>query len=258
MSRRLVVVVAHPDDDTFGVGGTAALHAEDPGFRFVLVHVTSGDRGMIADPALATPETLGEVREEEDRRSWLALGREPDSHEFWRYPDGEVVDVPRQELVGRVAAVLRDERPDVVVTFGPEGITAHPDHIRVGEVTTEAFHLVRGEGDSGLRRLLYNALPESSIEWFNQELFKLGMDPIDPTQIYQPRGVPDDTIAVEVDCSKVWRRKRAALDEHRTQAPDMQFPQNLMERVLSAETFVQAWPERERSAAILSDLFESL
>ena len=71
MTATLAAVVAHPDDDTFGCAGTVALHADDAGFRFVLIHVTSGEAGLIADPALATRETLGAVREEEDRRSGL-------------------------------------------------------------------------------------------------------------------------------------------------------------------------------------------
>jgi LmbE family N-acetylglucosaminyl deacetylase len=74
VSHALAVVVAHPDDDTFGVTGTAALHEHDPAFELTAVLLTSGDAGEIADPSLATPETLGEVREAEDRASWAALG----------------------------------------------------------------------------------------------------------------------------------------------------------------------------------------
>ena len=61
-SRRLAAVVAHPDDDTFGCAGTVALHTNDPDFHFVLIHVTSGENGQIAEGSDATPETLGEVR----------------------------------------------------------------------------------------------------------------------------------------------------------------------------------------------------
>ena len=64
MSGRLAVVVAHPDDDTFGCSGTVALHAEDPRFRFTLIHVTSGEAGEIADPPLTTRETLGAGRQD--------------------------------------------------------------------------------------------------------------------------------------------------------------------------------------------------
>ncbi len=150
MSGRLAVVVAHPDDDTFGSAGTVALHADEPGFRFVLVHATSGEAGEIADPSLATPDTLGAVREEEDRRSWVALGREPDRHEWFRYPDHGVADADQGQLVDRIAAVLAEERPDVVVTFGADGITGHPDHIAVGAAATEAFHRVRETPGGGL------------------------------------------------------------------------------------------------------------
>jgi LmbE family N-acetylglucosaminyl deacetylase len=163
VSRGFAAVVAHPDDDTFGVSGTVALHADDPGFTFTLVHVTSGEAGEIADPALATPDRLGEVREQEDIASWRALGREPDRHEFLRYPDGGVAAADRGDLTAAISDVLRRERPDVVVTFGPDGVTGHPDHVATGLATTDAFHLVRSEGGPGLRRLLHNVVPEAAL-----------------------------------------------------------------------------------------------
>ena len=208
VSAPLVAVVAHPDDDTFACSGTVALHADEPDFRFTLVHATSGEAGMISDPSLATRENLGAVREEEDRRSWIALGREPDRHEFLRYPDGGVADVPFDELVERIAAILREERPDVVITFGPEGVTGHADHITVGRATTEAFHRCRVDGSDGFRRLLYSSIPNSMIERFNEELVASGKEPIDPTQPFQPRGVPD----------RDDRRRRRLLERRRSQA----------------------------------------
>lgn len=143
----------------------------------MLVHATSGEKGSIADPSLATPETLGVVREEEDRRSWVALGREPDRHDWLRYPDHAVADQPYPDLVDRIAAVLRDERPDVVITFGPDGITGHPDHIAVGRATTEAFQRLRGDGVPGVRRLLHQALPQSLLDDWNRELTSRGGSP---------------------------------------------------------------------------------
>jgi LmbE family N-acetylglucosaminyl deacetylase len=255
VSRRLVTVVAHPDDDTFACSGTVALHADEPDFRFTLVHVTSGEGGMISDPSLATRANLGAVREEEDRRSWIALGRVPDRHEFLRYPDGGVADAPFDELVERIAAVLRDERPDVVITFGPEGVTGHADHITVGRATTEAFRRCRDERD-GLGRLLYSSIPESMIERFNEELVASGKEPIDPTQPFQPRGVPDETIGVDVDCSSVVDRKRAAIREHRTQAND--FSDELQDDVFRREPHVIGWPERSHGSFALGDVFEGL
>jgi LmbE family N-acetylglucosaminyl deacetylase len=258
VSRRFAAVVAHPDDDTFGVSGTVARHADDPEFVFTLVHVTSGDKGQIADPSLATPATLGAVREREDISSWRALGREPDRHEFLRYPDGGVASADFEGLVGAIEAVLRAARPDVVVTFGPEGVTGHTDHITTGLAATEAFHRVRTDAGNGMRRLLHNELPAAELQRFSDELVKRGLPAIDPTQPFQPRGVPDETIGVVVDCLEVVPRKAAALREHRTQADDANFPEDLIEGVLRYETFVVAWPPREAGAPVLTDVFDGL
>ncbi len=260
MTSTLAAVVAHPDDDTFGCAGTVALHADDASFRFVLIHVTSGEAGLIADPALATRETLGAVREEEDRRSWVVLGRVPDRHELFRYPDHRVEEQPLDGLVDRVAAVFEEERPDVVITFGPDGITGHPDHITTGAAASEAFHRTRERsGGQGFRRLLHQAIPQSMLDGWNQRLVASGKEPMDPTRLYQPRGVPDGQLGVMIDCGPVVDRKLAALDEHRTQAGDMQDMREEERRMaLGFESHVIAWPQRPSGAPVLSDIFEGL
>lgn len=260
MTATLAVVVAHPDDDTFGCAGTVALHADDAGFRFVLIHMTSGEAGLIADAALATRETLGAVREEEDRRSWVALGRVPDRHELFRYPDHRVEEQQFDRLVGRVAAIFEEERPDVVITFGPDGITGHPDHIATGKAASEAFHRTREQSEGrGFRRLLHQAIPQSMLDEWNRRLVASGKDPMDPTQLYQPRGVPDSETGVLIDCGPVVDRKVAALDEHRTQAGDMQDMHEEERRMaLAFESHVIAWPRRPSGTPVLSDVFEGL
>jgi LmbE family N-acetylglucosaminyl deacetylase len=258
MSRRLGVFVAHPDDDAFGITTTVALHTADPDFRFTLVLATSGEAGQIADPALATRQTLGRVREQEDKNAWRIVGREPDRHEFLRYPDGGVAQVPMQELIERFAQILRDETPDVVVTFGPEGITGHEDHIAVGAAATEAFQIVRAEAPDGLKRLLHLCLPASRLKRFNEEIVARGGEPMDPTQPFQPRGVDDSLVAVMVDGHSVWELKHAALMAHETQAGDMQIPEDARKEALSGETFVQAWPQRRPGEAILTDVFDGI
>ncbi len=262
MSRRLAVFVAHPDDDAFGITSTVALHAGDPEFAFVLVLATSGEAGPISDPALATRQTLGQVRELEDKNAWRIVGREPNRHEFLRYPDGGVAEVAPQELIDKFAQIMREESPDVVVTFGPEGITGHADHIAVGAAATAAFQLVRDEtgqaAGGGLKRLLHLCLPASRLKKFNDEIVARGGEPMDPTQPFQPRGVDDSLVAVVVDGSSVWELKLAALMAHETQAGDMQIPEDARQEVLSGETFVQAWPERSEDEPIRSDVFEGL
>ncbi|WP_312182135.1 PIG-L family deacetylase, partial [Arthrobacter sp.] len=134
----LALVVAHPDDDAYGLAGTVALHEHDPGFRFILVHATDGGAGQV-DPAYPPlHEPLGTVRRREMDAAWTAHGRPPDRHEWLEYDDGQLSGVPVAELTERIGGILAEERPDVVATFGPDGLTGHPDHIAVGAATDAA------------------------------------------------------------------------------------------------------------------------
>jgi N-acetyl-1-D-myo-inositol-2-amino-2-deoxy-alpha-D-glucopyranoside deacetylase len=258
VTRNLLAVVAHPDDDAFGIAGTVALHAADPDFRFVLVHATDGEAGQIAEGSGATPATLGAVRRDEDRRAWRAVGRSPDRHEWLGLPDGGVAELARPHLVDRLAQIMAEERPDVVVTFGPDGITGHPDHIAVGDATTEAFHRFAGDGGRGFRRLLYGAIKQSVVDRWNRERAAQGLEPWDPTQIYNLRGVPDDRIDIAIDTSSVAALVRAGMLEHRTQWADVNPPdvsESDMLRNISREYLVFGWPP-ERPQRRLGDVFE--
>jgi len=257
VSKRVAGVFAHPDDDTYGVGGSLALHADDPELHVTVIMTTSGDAGRIADPSLATRETLGVVREGEDLASWRALGLEPKIH-FLRHPDGHLAEIPRDRLVASYLELLLAARPDVVITFGPEGITGHEDHIAVGRAATEAFHAARASAGVGFSRLLYNAIPAGKLERFNEILRERGMEPMDPTQPFQPRGVPDETVGVTVDGQAVWERKLEALREHRTQGEMEDIPFDMYPLVLGWEEYVIAWPERPPGAPVLGDVFEGL
>ena len=102
---------AHPDDDAYGAAGSVALHADEPDFRFVLVHATFGEHGEIRDGFPATRRTLGSIRRAEDEAAWRAIGRVPDRHERLGLPDGGVADVPFDDLVAAVARILRRRNP---------------------------------------------------------------------------------------------------------------------------------------------------
>jgi LmbE family N-acetylglucosaminyl deacetylase len=257
VTRRLAAVFAHPDDDTYGVGGTVGLHA-DAGIEVTAILATSGGAGRILDPSLATPQNLGLVREGEDRAAWGELGVTPAMH-FLRHPDGGLRGVPRDELVGRIAELLASARPEVVVTFGPDGVTGHEDHIAVGEAATAGFHQAREwSPEDGLARLFYVAIPQSRLDRLNALLRERGIEPLDPTQPFVPRGVPDESIAVMVDCSPVYQRKLEALRQHRTQGELEDVPYELWPDVLDGEAFVLAWPERATGEPVLSDVFEGL
>ena len=253
-------VVAHPDDDAYGISSIVAMHGHDPGFRFILVHATDGEAGSIFEGSGATRETLGAVRREEDRRAWVALGRVPDRHEWFGYPDGGLEEVDSDELVSRIASIFAEERPDVVATFGPDGITGHPDHIAISRATTDAFHRVARDGGPGFKRLTYGVIRQSMVDRVNRRRIATGLEPWDPNMVYHLRGVPDEDVGISIDTSSVASRVRAAMREHRTQWADMNpngVSEDDMMKSISLETQVIAWPPRE-SRVVLSDIFEDL
>lgn len=260
-NRTLACVFAHPDDDAYGVAGSVALHAEDPDFKFVLVHATAGEHGDIRDGFPATRETLGSVRRSEVEAAWRALGRVPDRHEWLGLQDGSVAEAPFDDVVSAVAEILDDEDPAVVVTFGPDGIFGHPDHIAIGAATDEAFARLRSGTRSGFQRLAHGAIPQSVFERWNRQRADLGLHTFDPTQTYHMRGVPDEQIRVTVDCREAASRIVVGLREHKSQLHVMSDdPTNTSqwERRVGREWYAIAWPERELGSPMLTDLFEGL
>jgi LmbE family N-acetylglucosaminyl deacetylase len=253
--------VAHPDDDVMGAAGFIALHREDRDLRFVLVHATDGEAGEIAPDAGVGREQLTAVRRQEDEAGWRVIGRPPDRHEWLGFPDGRLADLPAGLLEAEIASVLAEERPDVVLTFGPDGITGHPDHIIVGTATTAAFtRLAREEGGPGFRRLYHAAWKQSALDRLNARRVADGLEPFDPTVVFHPRGVPDEHIACTIDQRRVLPLIRAAFQAHRTQwAP---FWAGLDDRgwyLAAGEShLVLAWPPRPLGAPVLRDPFEGL
>jgi LmbE family N-acetylglucosaminyl deacetylase len=115
---------AHPDDEAYLSGGLMAL-ARDNGQRVVCVTATRGERGT-PDPVAWPPDRLAAERTHELARCLDVLGvRE---HHWLGYGDGECAGADLDAAVARLCAVLDDVRPDTVLTFGPDGITGHPDH----------------------------------------------------------------------------------------------------------------------------------
>jgi len=130
-----MLIFAHPDDETFGPGGTVAKYVSQ-GVRVSLITATSGQAGRTGGLA-STPEELGRVREEEARAASRFLGIS--TIHFFGYMDGKLDQVDETEIVERVVRLIRQERPDVVITFGPEGAgNEHRDHKMISRVATKA------------------------------------------------------------------------------------------------------------------------
>ena len=258
--RVLAFVGAHPDDDVMGLAGIIALHRDDPDLRFVLVTATDGEGGEIAPGSDATRATLGAVRRRESVASWDVVGRQPDRMLWFGLPDGGLSALRPGDLEDRVAAVLGEERPDVVVTFGADGITGHPDHVAVGAATDAAFARCAEEPGPGLRRVLHGAFPRSVFERINDARRAGGQEPYDADAVFQPHWVPDEDIACSVDQSAVWSSMRDAMRAHRSQwaPPWSQMTDRHWQAEASMRHFVQAWPPRPAGAPRYGDLFDGL
>jgi LmbE family N-acetylglucosaminyl deacetylase len=256
----VLFAAAHPDDDVMGAVGFVALHRHDPDLRFVLVHATNGELGEIAPGSGATRETLGTVRRREDERSWEIVGRVPDRHEWFELPDGGVAELPDGFLADRFHEVMAEERPDVVMTFGPDGITGHPDHIGVGAATDAAFHTLRTTPGAGFQRLLHGAFPQSALDRDNAARSRRGLTPWDPDKVYEPRGVPDELIDCTVDQSSVVELVRDAFREHRSQwaPPWSESSDRDWHYAAGKAHMVQAWPPRQPDAPLLRDPLDGL
>jgi LmbE family N-acetylglucosaminyl deacetylase len=259
LRARLTGVFAHPDDDAYLLGGT--LLRNHGRVDLSLVFATSGEAGPISDPSLATRESLGEVREGEQRRCLELIGYEDAPVEFLRYPDYYLPDVPFEDLVTEVEQVLARFRPHIVVTFGPDGLTSHHDHIRIGQATTVAFHRVReADRESGSwQRLLYVALPRSDVDRFYAGVRDGGFGYGEEGRLFDVTGVPDETIAIRVDTTPVIERKLTGMLVHRTQLIEFErVPEPLRWIYLNSESFVQAFPPRSGTGTVEDDILSGI
>ncbi len=129
MARRLLVVFAHPDDESMGIGGTIFRHSS-AGVEVHLVCATKGGDGWQGRPAGARKDQLTAIRAAELERAAAAL--DVASVELWDYPDGGVSACDPEEISDRIRASAGRLNPDAVITWGPDGGYGHPDHIAIG------------------------------------------------------------------------------------------------------------------------------
>ena len=234
-TRRLLGAFAHPDDE--GVMSAAILKYNMSGVETGLVCATRGEVGEIADPALATPENLGQVREGEMRAAAEVLG--VDHLWFLGYRDSGMAGTPENddprafaqasaaEVVGKLVAIIRQFRPQVMVTFDETGGYGHPDHIAIYRYTTSAFHAAADAvqypelGPAyAVSKLYYGAFPRSIIreigEWMRSQNYQYhgSFSQLDPEKL----GIPDEQISVRLDVEP-WRETMdRSWSMHRTQA----------------------------------------
>jgi len=133
----VLAVFAHPDDETLCAGGTLAKYAST-GADVRVVSLTKGGAGQIRDAGAATRATLTAAREREFHAAGEELGLT--ETRCLDYPDGDLPGIDHQLLVELASALLEELEPDVVITFGPDGFSGHPDHVVVGAAVTAACY----------------------------------------------------------------------------------------------------------------------
>ncbi|MDQ6950003.1 MAG: PIG-L family deacetylase [Actinomycetota bacterium] len=154
---RLLGIFAHPDDETFCIGGTLAKYIAG-GAEAMVVSFTRGEAGQIRDAAVATRRTLGEKRAHELELACQALGVQ--HVRCLDYGDGKLKHIPQTELVGRAVGLIREFRPHVVFTFDESGAYGHPDHIAICHATTTACQLA-GDPDHFPEQLQTGLVPHT-------------------------------------------------------------------------------------------------
>jgi N-acetyl-1-D-myo-inositol-2-amino-2-deoxy-alpha-D-glucopyranoside deacetylase len=253
---KLLVVVAHPDDETFGCGGVIA-HAAARGAEVVVCSATRGELGEDHSGATSGPAELGALRVRElcaagrvlgsTRALVLELG---DSGWDGPPPEGSLCAVDPDVVVAAVRELIDTEVPDVVVTLDPTGSDGHRDHVRIAEVTTTAVEAWAAEGHDV--RLYHWFLTRSLMRRWAEH-----MAAADPDSVYLDveLGHADADTTTVLDTRDQLNTIRRAIAEHRTQrSPYDGLPDDLEQAFLGTQhlqRIVPPWTDGPLETSIL-------
>jgi LmbE family N-acetylglucosaminyl deacetylase len=256
-SAPVLFIFAHPDDEAFGCAGVMAALV-DSGTPVVLVTATRGEAGEISSDRLATPVSIGAVREMELRAAMALIG--VDDLRFLGYRDSGMEGTPEnqdarclhqapfEEVVAQLTAQIRAIRPCAVITFGADGIYGHPDHIFIHHATVAAVRAAADEHQpEGLgapwrvSALYFTAIPRERIQAMVQRTdgpFR-HMSPEKLAKL----GTPEEDITTIVDVAGYRSLKERVIRAHQTQVgeggPMANLPREQVEPFLSREHFMR-------------------
>ena len=258
----LLAIFAHPDDESFGVGGAMAHYAQR-GIPVTMISATRGEVGEITPGTGATPETLGQFREQELRDAMALLGVHDvrfldfrDSGMFGTPENdhaGNLVNAHPDAVVEPLVRAIRERRPDVVVTWDASGGYGHPDHIAIHEHATAAFDAAGDPArfpDAGPPftpdRLFYTAIPMDEFARLMRRMREAGIETPDIAEDPRLAELPRVVANVVIDVADHFEEKQQALLAHRTQlrdmAPFMKMPLDIRRDFFGREFFHLARP----------------
>ncbi len=283
--RSLVLVHAHPDDESLQTGGTMARYAAE-GVHVCLITCTNGEVGEIADvPDLGTVEEitprLGEIRREELEEACRRLGQ-IDLRMLGFHDSGmegtpsnddpkAFVNQPPDQPVRMIVEVLRELRPQILITYNERGFYGHPDHIRAHEAAIAAVGAAKDPGyEPGLgephavSKIYYNAVPTSLLH----EGKKLAEEMLSNTDEFLSDddialiGTDDATVTTEIDVADWVKTKFHALEAHRTQLGTTQgwfdIPDDVKSLMFGVEFYVLNSSSAPNGSERETDLFEGV
>lgn len=246
----LATILAHPDDETFGVGGTLLLYT-DAGIVCHSLSLTRGEAGQ-SGPAGGPPvskERLGELRAAELAESGRRLGLA--STTTFQYPDGGLAEAAPDAVIRDIVRWLRSVRPDVVITWGPDGGYGHPDHIAAGGLALQAITLAgvaRHAPELGehvhVRRCYQMVVTAETFDRLRELTPDLSayMDSL----ATKPRRWTRSDLGAVIDIRSVAARKWHAMQAHRTQQGDLDRLERLKDTsgfVAAEEVYLRAFPD---------------
>ena len=250
-------VLAHPDDESLGTGGTLAKYAVE-GVETYVVTATRGEQGRFLE-GVDRPgaDVVGETRDAELRAAAKALG----VHEVTQlaFPDGALDSVDPIEAQEVIASHLRRVQPHVVITFGPEGAYGHPDHIAISQFTTAA--VVRAaDRNYAVSKLYYIAWSIARWVAYQKALKKLVVTVDGVEREVVP--TPEWEITTRIDASAVWTNALRAVQCHRTQTSIYKnlesLPHDEQRTLWGVQEFYRAFSRVNGGRRRESDLFEGL
>jgi LmbE family N-acetylglucosaminyl deacetylase len=281
MAKTILAVLAHPDDETFGLGGTLALYA-GKGYDTYYVCATRGEVGTVDEEHLKEFKDIAELRTDELTRAARILGLKGvfflgyrdsgmQGMEDNKHPDAQI-NHSIDEVAGRVVRYIRQLKPDIVLTFDPIGGYKHPDHIHIHKATILAFEKA---GDPAFhpeagapfkpRALYYQVFPRTVLKWMTRLMPLVGRDPRKwgrngDINLKELADV-DFPVHVRMDIRSVAEIKAQAGAQHASQG-GVGMRRGLMGIIArlfgEREDYMQAFPPLNGNKRIRHDLFDGI
>jgi N-acetylglucosamine malate deacetylase 2 len=246
--KRLLVVLAHPDDEAFGPGGVLAKYGQDPSVEIHLLCATKGESGEMSEEVQSSKFKvqnkgkigLHDIREQELLNSAKILGIK--KVEFMGFKDGTLCNNLYHDITDKIIAKINDFKPQVLLTAERLGVSGHIDHIVMSMTTTYAY-----KKTSIPKKLYYHCMPKGFWHKFMDDYF-----------VYFPEGYSEEEITTRIDYGSVVDIKKQAMCEHKSQMKDVKRLLFYMKFRKKIDHFILQFHRGVRVKLPETDLFEGI